>query len=127
MKLELKQRYYRLLEAIYGDFDEVPHEYDATALLSEIDKLPERLRMAHGGISAARQRLPIIIKMRWGLEDNRAKTLRELAEYFEVTPERIRQQEAKALRMLRHPSTQIKVFGATLKDLGKAYQTQQKG
>ena len=45
-----------------------------------------------------------VIKMRFGLEDGRARTLEEVGKEFNVTRERIRQIEAKALRKLRHPS-----------------------
>ena len=45
-----------------------------------------------------------IIKMRFGLEDGTQRTLEEVGESFQVTRERIRQIEAKALRKLRHPS-----------------------
>ena len=43
-------------------------------------------------------------KMRFGLEDGRSRTLEEVGKEFNVTRERIRQIEAKALRKLRHPS-----------------------
>jgi RNA polymerase primary sigma factor len=45
-----------------------------------------------------------IILLRFGLEDDRARTLEEVGQEFNVTRERIRQIEAKALRKLRHPS-----------------------
>lgn len=45
-----------------------------------------------------------VIVLRFGLEDGRARTLEEVGEEFNVTRERIRQIEAKALRKLRHPS-----------------------
>ncbi len=45
-----------------------------------------------------------VIKLRFGLEDGRARTLEEVGKEFNVTRERIRQIEAKALRKLRHPS-----------------------
>ena len=46
----------------------------------------------------------MVLKLRFGLEDNKARTLEEVGERFDVTRERIRQIEAKALRKLRHPS-----------------------
>ena len=52
-----------------------------------------------------------VIKLRFGLEDGRARTLEEVGKKFEITRERIRQIEAKALRKLRHPSR-----SKTLKD-----------
>ena len=45
-----------------------------------------------------------VVKLRFGLEDGRARTLEEVGKEFNVTRERIRQTEAKALRKLRHPS-----------------------
>ena len=45
-----------------------------------------------------------VIRLRFGLEDGRARTLEEVGKQFDVTRERIRQIEAKALRKLRHPS-----------------------
>ena len=45
-----------------------------------------------------------VIALRFGLEDGRARTLEELGKEFNVTRERVRQIEAKALRKLRHPS-----------------------
>jgi RNA polymerase primary sigma factor len=53
-----------------------------------------------------------IVKMRFGLEDGSEHTLEEVGENFQVTRERIRQIEAKALRKLRHPSRsgKLKIF-----------------
>ncbi len=50
------------------------------------------------------EREAMVLKLRFGLEDNKARTLEEVGECFDVTRERIRQIEAKALRKLRHPS-----------------------
>ena len=50
-----------------------------------------------------------VIKLRFGLEDGRSRTLEEVGKEFDVTRERIRQIEAKALRKLRHPSRSIKL------------------
>ena len=45
-----------------------------------------------------------VVKLRFGLEDGRARTIEEVGKEFNVTRERISQIEAKALRKLRHPS-----------------------
>ena len=45
-----------------------------------------------------------MLKLRFGIEDGRTRTLEEVGKEFNVTRERIRQIEAKALRKLRHPS-----------------------
>ena len=50
-----------------------------------------------------------ILKLRFGLEDNQPRTLEEVGKLFNVTRERIRQIEAKALRRLRHPSRSKKI------------------
>ena len=50
-----------------------------------------------------------VLKLRFGLEDGRTRTLEEVGQEFNVTRERIRQIEAKALRKLRHPSRSKKL------------------
>jgi len=50
-----------------------------------------------------------VLLLRFGLEDGRARTLEEVGKEFNVTRERIRQIEAKALRKLRHPSRSRKL------------------
>ena len=50
-----------------------------------------------------------VLKLRFGLDDGRARTLEEVGKEFNVTRERIRQIEAKALRKLRHPSRSRKL------------------
>lgn len=52
-----------------------------------------------------------VIRMRYGLDDNHARTLEEVGKEFNVTRERIRQIEAKALRKLRHPKRKDKLKG----------------
>ena len=50
-----------------------------------------------------------VLRLRFGLDDGRARTLEEVGKEFDVTRERIRQIEAKALRKLRHPSRSQKL------------------
>ena len=50
-----------------------------------------------------------VLRLRFGLDDGRQRTLEEVGHQFEVTRERIRQIEAKALRKLRHPSRSKKL------------------
>ena len=50
------------------------------------------------------QREAKVLKLRFGLEDGRPRTLEEVGKEFNVTRERIRQIEAKALRKLKHPN-----------------------
>ena len=51
----------------------------------------------------------MVLKLRFGLEDGKPRTLEEVGRRFAVTRERIRQIEAKALRKLRHPSRSKKL------------------
>jgi RNA polymerase primary sigma factor len=88
-----------------GDFipdDDVPAPADAAArsmlreqLMEVLDTLTEREQK--------------VLKLRFGLEDGRTRTLEEVGKQFDVTRESIRQIEAKALRKLRHPSRSKKL------------------
>ncbi len=60
-------------------------------------------------LSALTEREQKVLRMRFGLDDGRARTLEEVGREFKVTRERIRQIEAKALRKLRHPSRSKKL------------------
>ena len=60
-------------------------------------------------LSTLTPREEMVLKLRFGLEDGRARTLEEVGKEFKVTRERIRQIEAKALRKLRHPSRSKKL------------------
>ena len=83
-----------------GDFiqdDNVPVPADAAAFTL----LREQLQEVLGTLTEREQK---VLTLRFGLEDGRARTLEEVGKEFNVTRERIRQIEAKALRKLRHPS-----------------------
>ena len=83
-----------------GDFIEdenalAPEDAASLMLLKEqLDKV----------LSTLTEREAKVLRLRFGLEDGRSRTLEEVGKEFDVTRERIRQIEAKALRKLRHPS-----------------------
>lgn len=88
-----------------GDFiqdDNVPVPAEAAAFTL----LKEQLNEVLGTLTEREQK---VLKLRFGLEDGRARTLEEVGKVFNVTRERIRQIEAKALRKLRHPSRSRKL------------------
>ncbi|HIS03466.1 MAG TPA: RNA polymerase sigma factor RpoD [Candidatus Pullichristensenella avicola] len=88
-----------------GDFipdDDAPAPADAAAFTL----LKEQLMNV---LSTLTPREEMVLKLRFGLEDGRARTLEEVGREFKVTRERIRQIEAKALRKLRHPSRSRKL------------------
>ena len=68
--------------------------------------LKEQLEEVLGTLTEREQK---VLTLRFGLEDGRARTLEEVGKEFNVTRERIRQIEAKALRKLRHPSRSRKL------------------
>lgn len=71
-----------------------------------VNMLKEQLVTVLGSLTPREQK---VIMMRYGLEDGHAKTLEEVGKEFNVTRERIRQIEAKALKKLRHPSRSKKL------------------
>ena len=88
-----------------GDFipdDDVPAPAEAAAFSMLKEQLVEVL-------DTLTEREQKVLKLRFGLEDGRARTLEEVGKEFDVTRERIRQIEAKALRKLRHPSRSKKL------------------
>ncbi len=88
-----------------GDFiqdDNVPVPADAAAFTLLKEQLSEVL-------STLTEREQKVLRLRFGLDDGRARTLEEVGREFNVTRERIRQIEAKALRKLRHPSRSRKL------------------
>lgn len=88
-----------------GDFipdDEAPEPAEAAAFLLLREQLIEVLK-------TLTPREEKVLKLRFGLEDGHTRTLEEVGKEFNVTRERIRQIEAKALRKLRHPSRSKKI------------------
>ncbi len=88
-----------------GDFipdEEVPAPAEAAAFSMLKEQLIEVL-------DTLTEREQKVLKLRFGLDDGRARTLEEVGKQFDVTRERIRQIEAKALRKLRHPSRSKKL------------------
>ena len=88
-----------------GDFiqdDDSPAPQDAAAYTMLKEQLEEVM-------NTLTPREAKVLKLRFGLEDGKARTLEEVGREFEVTRERIRQIEAKALRKLRHPSRSKKL------------------
>ncbi len=88
-----------------GDFiadEEIPAPADAAAFTL----LKEQLMSVLETLTEREER---VLRLRFGLDDGRARTLEEVGKVFNVTRERIRQIEAKALRKLRHPSRSKKL------------------
>ncbi|WP_410173275.1 RNA polymerase sigma factor RpoD [Eubacterium aggregans] len=88
-----------------GDFipdDEAPAPAEAASFALLKEQLIEVL-------STLTEREEKVLRLRFGLDDGRARTLEEVGKEFNVTRERIRQIEAKALRKLRHPSRSKKL------------------
>ena len=86
-------------DSILGDFIE-DKDVENPASQTAFTLLQEQLRSV---LNTLPQREQEVLKMRFGLEDGYSLTLEEVGLYFDVTRERIRQIEAKALRRLRHP------------------------
>ena len=90
-----------------GDFiqdENVPAPADAAAFAMLKEQLAEVM-------STLTEREQKVLRLRFGLDDGHARTLEEVGKEFNVTRERIRQIEAKALRKLRHPSRSRKLRG----------------
>ncbi len=88
-----------------GDFipdDDAPSPADAASHTL----LKEQLSSVLGTLTPREEK---VLRLRFGLEDGRSRTLEEVGKEFDVTRERIRQIEAKALRKLRHPSRSKKL------------------
>ncbi len=88
-----------------GDFipdEDAPAPAEAASLIL----LKEQINQV---LSTLTEREEKVLRLRFGLEDGRSRTLEEVGKRFNVTRERIRQIEAKALRKLRHPNRSNKV------------------
>lgn len=88
-----------------GDFIEdqdAPAPADAASFMMLREQLEEVL-------DSLTEREQMVLRLRFGLDDGRSRTLEEVGQVFGVTRERIRQIEAKALRKLRHPSRSKKL------------------
>ena len=88
-----------------GDFvedDKFLNPYDATTRVLLKEQLDE-------GLKTLNEREEMVLRYRYGLDDGSPKTLEEVGKIFNVTRERIRQIEVKALRKLRHPSRRKKL------------------
>ncbi len=92
-------------DSFLGDFIEDESALEPAQVISNMF-LQEQLENV---LDSLKDREKRILKLRFGLEDSRARTLEEVGKEFGVTRERIRQIEAKALRKLRHPSRSKKL------------------
>ena len=88
-----------------GDFISDPHALDPYEYTAKM-KLREELDEVLGTLTEREER---VLRLRFGLIDGRQRTLEEVGKEFNVTRERIRQIEAKALRKLKHPSRSRKL------------------
>ena len=88
-----------------GDFISDPHALDPYEYTAKM-KLREELDDVLGTLTDREER---VLRLRFGLIDGRQRTLEEVGKEFNVTRERIRQIEAKALRKLKHPSRSRKL------------------
>ena len=103
--ISLEERVGKEEDSVIGDFIPDANAPDPEQIVSRTI-LREKIMEA---LDSLTPREASVIKMRFGLIDGRVRTLEEVGEEFNITRERIRQIEAKALRKLRHPS-RIKMF-----------------
>ncbi len=92
-------------DSVLGDF--IPDEtFGPVADEASYSLLKEAIMEVLGELTDREQK---VLRLRFGLDDGRARTLEEVGKEFNVTRERIRQIESKALRKLRHPSRSVKL------------------
>ncbi len=103
--ISLEDRVGKEEDSVIGDFIPDANAPDPEEIVSQ-RILREKIMEA---LDSLTPRESSVIKMRFGLIDGKVRTLEEVGEEFDITRERIRQIEAKALRKLRHPS-RIKMF-----------------
>jgi RNA polymerase primary sigma factor len=86
-------------DAELGDLVEDPNAVDP-AMATTDNELAAAAREALGTLTAREEK---VLRLRFGIDEKGDHTLEEVGQHFEVTRERVRQIEAKALRKLRHP------------------------
>ena len=101
----MRERIGKEEDSVIGDFIPDMNAPDPELIVSQTI-LKEKIMEA---LDSLTPREASVIKMRFGLIDGRVRTLEEVGEEFNITRERIRQIEAKALRKLRHPSRSRKL------------------
>ena len=101
MRIVDKIAVYRKTVLVFAQVYPIGFSYNGAFTL-----LKEQLVEVLGTLTEREQK---VLCLRFGLDDGRARTLEEVGKEFEVTRERIRQIEAKALRKLRHPSRSRKL------------------
>ena len=107
---DARDRGYRaLFKAIFGS-EPVPGR--GKELMLAMDNAIEKLPEVQFNVKLPLDKGAQVLKLRFGLGDGKPRTLRDVSNMFDVTPERIRQVEGKTLRQLRHPyrSTDLKQF-----------------
>ena len=103
----MRAQYMKSLSSYIHTPDFIPDEdVPAPAEAAAFSMLKEQLVEVLDTLTEREQK---VLKLRFGLEDGRARTREEVGKTFDVTRERIRQIEAKALRKLRHPSRSKKL------------------
>ena len=102
--------YYSLLDHVHDDGKEENRLSRIAGYMPSLkEKYPDKIKKLEKQLSILTEREQKVLRLRFGMNDGRARTLEEVGKEFDVTRERIRQIEAKALRKLRHPSRSRKL------------------